>query len=43
MNEKLAEKLANGLHYLTFSEDMNGYSMDVDELKELILDIANEK
>ena len=42
MDDKLAEKLANGLHYLTFSEDMNGYSMDVEELKELILNIVNE-
>lgn len=42
MDDKLAEKLAEGLHYLTFSEDMNGYSMDVEELKELILNIANE-
>ena len=43
MDDKLAEKLAEGLHYLTFSEDMNGYSMDVEELKELILNNANEK
>ena len=43
MDDKLAEKLANGLHYLTFSEDMNGYSMDVEELKELILNIVDEK
>lgn len=42
MEDKLAEKLADGLHYLTFSEDMNGYRMDVEELKQLILDIANE-
>jgi hypothetical protein len=42
MEDKLAEKLADRLHYLTFSEDMNGYIMNVEELKELILNIANE-
>ena len=43
MNDKIAEKLASGLHYLTYSEDMNGYSMTEEELKELILDIAKEQ
>ena len=42
MNDKLAEKLARGLHYLTWSEDNNGYFMTEEELKQEILDIANE-
>jgi hypothetical protein len=42
MDNKLAEKLASGLHYLTWSEDMNGYTMTEEELKEVILDIIKE-
>lgn len=43
MDDELASKLADGLYYLTFDRDMNGFSMEVDELKNLILDIANNK
>ncbi len=43
MDDKLAGRLASGLHYLTYSEDMNGYTMTEEELKELILDIAKEQ
>lgn len=43
MSDELAEKLAEGLHFLTFDKDMNGYSMEVEELKELIIDIAEEQ
>lgn len=41
MTNELAEKLARELHYLTWSDDMNGYTMTEDELKNLILDITN--
>lgn len=43
MDDELAEKLAEGLHFLTFDRDMNGYSMEVEELKNLIIDIAEEQ
>jgi hypothetical protein len=42
MTDELAEKLAEKLHYLTWSEDMNGYFMTEEELKQEILDIAND-
>ena len=42
MNEKLAEKLAHELHKYTWSEDMCGYIRTEEELKNEILEIANE-